>query len=227
MPMRATSGRSSAFTLIEMLSVVMILCVLAALLIPSLTSVRLKMTYNQSMNNLRQLQKGFEMYAMDNNGFYPPAYNATSNTGIWVLATFPYVYPSRVIYASSVDRTIAHSVYISPRGAVDCRARGIANPTPGQCTYGMNRVLPSRGSNTFDQTAEKTLLPLANRNETMLLIDNANVVAGANGRESLIAQVAGRYDGSHVTAVFCDGSARIVALTDIPASQNTTFWKGQ
>jgi prepilin-type N-terminal cleavage/methylation domain-containing protein len=63
--------RSAAFTLIEMLVVIAIIGILAALLLPALTSAREKARRTSCLNNLNQFSKGLESYCADFGGYFP------------------------------------------------------------------------------------------------------------------------------------------------------------
>lgn len=79
--MKIDRQRRPAFTLIEMVVVVAILAVLAALLMPALVSARKRARTVQCSNNQRQLGVGFSAYLTDNNGYYP--YTSPECTMIW------------------------------------------------------------------------------------------------------------------------------------------------
>jgi prepilin-type N-terminal cleavage/methylation domain-containing protein len=78
------SSLSRAFTLLEVLVVVAIIAILAALLLPALSSAKAKGKQIGCANNLKQLALGFQMYAADNEGRLPqniPQYQASDS---WV-----------------------------------------------------------------------------------------------------------------------------------------------
>ena len=62
----------SGFTLIELLVVIAIIAVLAAILLPALASAKLTAQVGQSLNNVKQLQVGWQMYAGENNDYLLP-----------------------------------------------------------------------------------------------------------------------------------------------------------
>ena len=68
-----------AFTLIEMLVIMAIILLLAAILIPSLNSALVRAKATKDMSNLRQIGAATQMYMNDNNGVFPG-----STTAIWM-----------------------------------------------------------------------------------------------------------------------------------------------
>ena len=67
-PQRICSNPSRAFTLIEVLIVIAVIAILAALLLPALSSSKDKAQRVRCMNNLKQLATASTMYAADNDG---------------------------------------------------------------------------------------------------------------------------------------------------------------
>jgi len=73
-PEQPSTRRSqpSAFTLLELLIVIAIISMLAALLLPALKSARDKAYTTACANNLHQIQLALVMYGDDYNSYYPP-----------------------------------------------------------------------------------------------------------------------------------------------------------
>jgi prepilin-type N-terminal cleavage/methylation domain-containing protein/prepilin-type processing-associated H-X9-DG protein len=67
-------GGQLGFTLIELLVVIAVIAILAALLLPVLSSARRKAQGTQCLNNLRQISQGTFLYCQDNNDSLPFAW---------------------------------------------------------------------------------------------------------------------------------------------------------
>jgi prepilin-type N-terminal cleavage/methylation domain-containing protein len=78
--MKANINIANGFTLLELLVVVAVISILAALLLPSLGRAKNKAKRATCMNNLQQISLGIRMYADDSNDAFPPATNSTPET---------------------------------------------------------------------------------------------------------------------------------------------------
>ena len=67
-PVPATAFSSRGFTLIELLVVVAVIAILAALLLPALSSAKEKGRRIACVSNLRQVALGAQLYMDDNDG---------------------------------------------------------------------------------------------------------------------------------------------------------------
>jgi len=73
MGMNSTSGRLSkpGFTLVELLIIIAVLAILAALLLPALAAAKRKAQRINCVNNLKQCGIGFKLWVGDNNDMMP------------------------------------------------------------------------------------------------------------------------------------------------------------
>src|SRR3954463_13639118 len=74
----------SGFTLIELLVVIAIIAILAAMLLPALSSAKAKGQRIQCTSQMRQLGVGFTLFATEHDDRYPPAgYGTTAGQLAW------------------------------------------------------------------------------------------------------------------------------------------------
>ncbi len=86
MQISTPSGRANrGFTLIELLVVIAIIAILAAMLLPALTKAKSRAQGTGCMNNTRQLQLAWRMYAEDNRDGLPFGFSQGVNAPyVWV-----------------------------------------------------------------------------------------------------------------------------------------------
>jgi prepilin-type processing-associated H-X9-DG protein len=81
--------RRATFTILELLVVISIIAVLAALLVPTLKSAKDSANQASCMNNLRQIGLGMQMYG-DDKGYYVWGYEESAGTD-WSYTISPYL----------------------------------------------------------------------------------------------------------------------------------------
>jgi prepilin-type N-terminal cleavage/methylation domain-containing protein/prepilin-type processing-associated H-X9-DG protein len=93
------TGARQAFTLIELLVVIAIIGILAAMLLPALSSAKQRAWTTQCNSNLHQIIMGMKMFADDNGELYPEsgatiywgATDPTTGKPGWMEQIFPFV----------------------------------------------------------------------------------------------------------------------------------------
>ncbi len=103
-----SDGNKRAFTLIELLIVLSLIAILAALLFPVLSAARLKAYQTQCLSNMRQTALGVQLYTEDYDETYPMTMEiigegrerAPTNVNFWAVSNYqqivePYIRTGR------------------------------------------------------------------------------------------------------------------------------------
>lgn len=101
-----STRRYSAFTLVEILVVICIIALLAAILFPVFQRSRESSRRSSCQSNLRQIGLGFEQYKNDFDNWYPGSVNIFAPSAAvvaWPTKIFPYVRNEQVFVCPSAD----------------------------------------------------------------------------------------------------------------------------
>lgn len=77
--------------MIELLVVIAIIAILAGLLLPALASAKSRARQTTCTSNLRQVGLGLQMYAEDNQGYFPETTHTGTTNSSWIYTLSPYV----------------------------------------------------------------------------------------------------------------------------------------
>lgn len=222
----------AGFTLLELLSVVMVIAILAGLLYPVGSSAIRKGQSAKCASNLRQIGVALNAYAGENNNYFPKLSDGTGRD--WDQSAISPYLPNRADGRQS-------KVFICPAA----KYKGWPNGDLSR-TYIATDVLKGLGANgqpldTYTEAARNRGM-IASQSASILLIDAAqsgnqrfcelvknwsqisatsDLVAGGTGATSAIDY---RHDGS-VQALCADGHVAVITRMD-PSFISEKAWKG-
>lgn len=147
-----THNLSRAFTLLEMLVVVAIIGILAALLLPAVSRVKQKGQKVECINNTRQLYLAWSMYAHDNDDRLPPNMDA----GEGVAGVTNWIAGSIVLSNEVADPSILVdpnrsllAAYLKSPSVLKCPADKSRNVRSMSMNNRMNPIKPAGGPTAF------------------------------------------------------------------------------
>jgi type II secretion system protein G len=152
-----------AFTLIELLIVVAIIGILAAIAVPNFLNAQMRAKIARCYADLKALHSGMEMYRLDNNT-YVPDYDSGSVPGVlspgyeyltYAKLTTPVAYMASIpldpFFIGGVcrfghDKQVAYFQYAGPHS-------GVENPRPAWRPSNTIYTMTSFGPDRIDQSA--------------------------------------------------------------------------
>lgn len=145
----AADSHRHALTLVELLVVVAIIALLAAMLLPSLYSAKANAKQVACLSNLRQLEAAFQMYAADNGGVLIQNVPLAEDFDQYGTGTNAWVYGNMKHLSDATNALLIKIAELYPytpqTGAYHCPADAIvANGLPRDRSYAMNCWIGSR-----------------------------------------------------------------------------------
>lgn len=213
------------FTLVELLTVVAILAVLAAILIPVTNAILANSGMSRNLSNLRSLQGANMLYAMDNNGKYVPV-GTFDETGAYRNHWHrnPEFAP---VYLGVADIYAWPEELISPRATL----RDADGHLMIERSYGYNYTglggygVPDTSRNaTLNQVFQPTkTLAFADALDWQIQINGANKYSGVEEVSNLNnnSAIAYRYNGK-AGVVFFDGHTKMLSRDEVVG--NRELW---
>jgi prepilin-type N-terminal cleavage/methylation domain-containing protein len=227
--------QKTAFTLIEILIVIAIIAILAALLLPALSMGKVKAQRISCMNNLRQLGVGCQVYSADNDGRlvenWPYAISRNLETNCWMHGNMRDGFEAT---NSGLIRLGKLFPYANNPNTYRCPTdRSAANGTLRVRSYSMNSWMGSRYMEgeqpTFNQRPYRTfvrdselnaatpanLFVIADEHETT--IDDAFFLISMNDSQIFLNYPATRHDHGYALT-FADAHVEHYKIRD-PSSK--------
>jgi prepilin-type N-terminal cleavage/methylation domain-containing protein len=148
---RGGDCRGGAFTLVELLLVIAIIAILAALLFPALAAVQARSKRVACLDNLKQSALSFQMYTADNDGKLAQNYPVVQTEGdSWVLGNMK-------VSDDSTNKTLIRQGKFYPYASQVALYRCPSDPSrtgnaPRVRSYSMNGWIGSRYMETYPRT---------------------------------------------------------------------------
>jgi len=229
-----------AFTLIELLTVVAIIAILSALLIPAINNGMNAAKQTQCLSNMKQIGTGLMGYAGDNNGSLPPVvHSANYQEQTWGYLIWTYVgystgafnYPDNDLQGDKgTDKNIFHCPvtknYPTATFSKICVPGGLMVPGT-RYSYGLNVDPAPSGQFNTTGTANIRLSSVQNVAKTALVMEYSSWVGG-NWFFYTWSGLVPHNGGCNI--LFFDGHVELRSLASIPpvpaVSSTDTFWFG-
>lgn len=193
-----------AFTLIELLTVIAIIGILAAILIPTMGAVRGKARQAQCASNLRQLHSATLLFAGDNKDRIPANLRAdVKQEHTWPVALLSYL--SIAGAADNPKGILDETIGKRPLSVLACPSSSQNTRDSNLSDYAKNWYT---GGNYLSSDPVVKLSGIANPSRTLLLADAGNSDGSTCVRDLHSSNSTWEFQARHsgrINVVFCDG----------------------
>lgn len=206
--------QSIYFTLIELLIVIAIIAILAALLLPALNKARARARDATCSGNLRQIALALQSYTNDNQGFVMAYMDTRQNYRKWQTALMPYLYPGENFKLAGGSAYLVDGI---PRPIFRCPAQP-QEPTgvSRRSNYGVNLFVFSPTSVNCNPQIWRIKAP----SRRMLVMDRQSTPSETTTDTDISSCLQlGRRHGSNSgpNISFADGHQEMRRVSSIPA----------
>ncbi len=215
------------FTLVELLIVIAIIAILAAMLLPALNKARKRARSITCLNALRTSGQFFCMYTNDFNGVLP-SQDATSGTGRWISVMSMLYYGAKSTDYASTRSTIAgRKGFRCPENATKATVQAWTE----RVNYGMNNLLGGAGNAKNHFPINKARAP----SQTLVIGDgqwsdsgwfNSHLTTNGSSYAEMLVQGPSIIHQNQTSILMIDGHVERRTLHNIPLSPTHTFWTG-
>ncbi len=188
-----SSPKREAFTVVELLVVIVIICIIAAMLFPGVQQVYKRAQAATCISNLKGLALGMNTYAADNGGLLPPSVNVDllnndqmNASPFKDLTNYGIQYGSKIFFC----------------------------PTMTNSQYGMRKKDPTADSNRISYNFHSEWSQVGTNDP----VEIRAILGSTNGNRVILSDNVRRggltiptfHDGKGVTVAFLDGSVHFV-----------------
>lgn len=224
------SSATPAFTLIELLTVIAIIGILAAIIIPTVGKVRESAHRASCASNLRQIALASRLWSDENQDRIPLVQGMVDDVVTrWAVALLPYVGNGL-----KSDTLTQQTVF---KCGADKYPRNLTNSAP--CSYGLNHRVHQGGNAGGNFDKWKRLADLPNLSRTILYrdqwiaysdynngkADSANRVVSSNSTDTDPTRLIDFHGGKGSNSAFADGHVEFVSKATLianPSPQNSS-----